>query len=231
MTLRTEFEGVLWDFDGTLVDTEPFWIRAEYRLIESHGATWSQEDAMQLVGNDLLDSGRYIIERTGIPLTPAEVVDALIDDVVVQLRGAIPWREGARELLASVREAGVPCGMVTMSYQRFVAPVLDALPADTFAAVVTGEYVTRGKPHPDPYLEGASRLCLEPSACIAVEDSVTGSTSAIAAGCPTIVVPSHVSVEAQLGAVVLTELPPTWAALCEAASQTDPRYGWSRVDT
>ena len=224
------FQAVLWDFDGTLVDTEPYWIKAEYRLIESYGATWSQQDALQLVGNDLLDSGRYIIERTGIPLTPEQVVDALLDDVVDQLREHIPWRAGARELLESVREAGVPCGMVTMSYQRFVAPVLEALPADTFETVVTGEFVSRGKPHPDPYLEGAARLGLEPFSCIAIEDSVTGSTSAIAAGCPTIVVPSHVTVEERTGAMVLGALPATWAELVEAAAKTTAGYGGSRVD-
>lgn len=230
MTPKTEFRGVLWDFDGTLVDTEPYWIKAEYRLIESYGATWSQEDALQLVGNDLLDSGRYIIERTGIPLTPAQIVDALLDDVVDQLRGHIPWRAGARELLIGVREAGIPCAMVTMSYQRFVAPVIGALPEGTFAAVVTGEFVTRGKPHPEPYLDGAARLGLEPGECIAIEDSVTGSTSAIAAGCPTIVVPSHVTVTPREGAVILDALPATWLDLCQAASQTDPRYGGDRVD-
>jgi HAD superfamily hydrolase (TIGR01509 family) len=225
-----KFQAVLWDFDGTLVDTEPYWIKAEYRLIESYGATWSHEDALQLVGNDLLDTGRYIVARTGIPLTPAQVVEALLDDVVDQLRDHIPWRVGARELLTSVRDAGVPCAMVTMSYQRFVAPVIEALPADTFAAVVTGEFVSRGKPHPEPYLEGASQLSLEPASCIAIEDSVTGSTSAVAAGCPTIVVPSHVTVEPRAGAVVLDALPATWTALQQAALHTAAGYGGARVD-
>ena len=51
---------VLWDMDGTLVDTEPYWIESEFELIEEHGGTWSHEHAMNLVGNDLLESGRYI---------------------------------------------------------------------------------------------------------------------------------------------------------------------------
>lgn len=219
------FGAVLWDFDGTLVDTEPFWMKAEYRLIESYGAAWSHEDALQLVGNDLLDSGRYIIERTGIPLTPEVVVDRLLDDVVAQLRAHIPWRPGARELLADLTAARVPCGMVTMSYQRFVAPVLEALPAATFAAVVTGEQVSRGKPHPEPYLEGAARLGFAPAACIAIEDSVTGSASAIAAGCPTIVVPLHVAVDERPGARVLAALPESWAALRDAAAPCLAGYG------
>ena len=220
---RTLLKAVLWDFDGTLVDTEPYWMKAEYRLIESYGGAWSHEDALQLVGNDLLDSGRYIIERTGIPLSPEEVVERLLDDVVAQLRDHIPWRPGARELLTELAREGVPCGMVTMSYLRFVAPVLEALPEGTFAAVVTGEQVSRGKPHPEPYLEGAARLGVDPEACVAIEDSVTGSTSAIAAGCPTVVVPLHVAVEARPGSTVAGALPDSWAALQDAAAQTSAR--------
>lgn len=223
MTPRTE--AVLWDFDGTLVDTEPYWMKAEYRLVESYGGTWTHEDALALVGNDLLVSGRYIIERTGIPLTPVEVVDRLLDDVVAQLREHIPWRPGARELLADLLAEDVPCGMVTMSYQRFVAPVIEALPEETFRAVVTGEVVSEGKPHPEPYLEGAARLGLDPATCIAIEDSVTGSTSSIAAGCPTVVVPLHVAVPKREGAVVLPSLPATWAALRDAVAPVLAGYG------
>ncbi|GAC1379115.1 MAG: HAD family phosphatase [Marmoricola sp.] len=223
MTLRTE--AVLWDFDGTLVDTEPYWMKAEYRLIESYGGTWSHQDALELVGNDLLESGRYIVARTGIPLSPAEVVDRLLDDVVAQVREHIPWRPGARALLLDLAAAGVPCGMVTMSYERFVAPVLEALPEGTFTAVVTGEKVSRGKPHPDPYLEGAALLGLDPAACIAIEDSVTGSSSAIAAGCPTVVVPLHVAVPDRPGSVVLPSLPTTWDALRDAVQPVAARYG------
>lgn len=205
-------------------------MRAEYRLVESYGAAWSDADALHLVGNDLLTSGRYIIERTGIPLTPAEVVDALLDDVVVQLREHIPWRPGVQELLAELQSLGVPSAMVTMSYERFVAPAIEALPAGTFTTVVTGEHVTRGKPHPEPYLEGAARLSLDPTSCIAVEDSITGTTSAIAAGCPTIAVPLHVEVTPREGLVLLDALPPTWAELCNAAASLVTGYGGSRVD-
>lgn len=230
MTLRTEsgdqsFQAVLLDFDGTLVDTEPYWMKAEYRLVEGYGGTWSHQDALELVGNDLLESGRYIIERTGIPLMPAQVVDLLLDDVVSQLREHIPWRPGARDLLADLAREGVRCGLVTMSYERFVAPVLEALPVGTFAAVVTGDKVSRGKPHPEPYLEGAAHLGLEPTVCIAIEDSVTGSISAIAAGCATVIVPLHVAVDERPGSAVLAALPTSWSALRAAAEQTTARYG------
>ena len=185
---------VLWDMDGTLVDTEPYWIAAEYALIEEHGGTWSDEHAMNLVGSDLIDSGRYLREHSGIDLEPAEIVEELLDRVVVRMGEQIPWRDGAVELLDSLREDGTPCALVTMSYRRFVTPMLDALPPDTFRAVVTGDAVSRGKPHPEPYLTAARHLRLAPEHCLAIEDSNTGARSAEAAGAIVLVVPNHVPV-------------------------------------
>ena len=185
---------VLWDMDGTLVDTEPYWIEAEYALVEERGGTWSLEQALSLVGNDLLLSGEYIREHGGVDLEPAVIVDRLLDGVIARIRERVPWRPGAVELLAALRAAQVPCGLVTMSYQRFVAPVLAALPEGSFATVVTGDAVTVGKPHPEPYLTAAALLGVPPGDCLAIEDSNTGAKSAEAAGCTVLVVPNHVPV-------------------------------------
>jgi HAD superfamily hydrolase (TIGR01509 family) len=185
---------VLWDLDGTLVDTEPYWIAAEYDLAEEHGGTWSQEHALQLVGNDLLDSGHYIREVMGLEMSAEDVVDYLLDRVVAQAQRAVPWRPGAVELLAALRDSGVPCGLVTMSYQRLVAPVVAQLPPETFRVIVTGDQVEQGKPHPEPYLTAAAALGLQPGECVAIEDSNTGATSAETAGCPVLVVENHVVV-------------------------------------
>jgi HAD superfamily hydrolase (TIGR01509 family) len=185
---------VLWDMDGTLVDTEPYWIEVEYALVAEFGGTWSQEHALNLVGNDLLVSGEYLREHGGVDLPPAVIVDRLLDGVIERIRRVVPWQPGARELLARLGEAGVPCALVTMSYERFVGPVLEALPAGTFATVVTGDRVTVGKPHPEPYLNAAAALGVDPADCVAIEDSNTGAKSAEAAGCTVLVVPNHVPV-------------------------------------
>ena len=192
--------------DGTLVDTEPCWIAAEFALAERYGGTWSRDHALELVGSDLLDSGRYIREHMGIDVTPERIVDELLDSVIEQVERAVPWREGARELLASLREADVPCALVTMSYARFAKPILAALPPDTFAAVVTGDAVDRGKPHPEPYLTAARDLDVLTADCLAIEDSNTGTTSAVAAGCRVLVVPLHVAVAAGPGRIFTDSL-------------------------
>ena len=180
--------------DGTLVDTEPYWIETEYAMAEKYGGTWSEEHALNLVGNDLLESGVYIRVHMGIDLTPQEIVDELLDGVVERVRQSVPWRPGARELLADLRANDVPCALVTMSWQRFVAPILAHLEPDTFASVVTGDRVEFGKPHPEPYLTAAAALDVAPEDCLAIEDSNTGAKSGVAAGCLVLCVPNHVPI-------------------------------------
>jgi len=187
-------QAVLWDMDGTLVDTEPLWIASEYELAERHGATWSEEHALNLVGRDLLDSGRYIREQMGLDISAEQVVQLMLDRVVDGVRDSVEFRPGALDLLAEQRRAGVPAALVTMSYRRLAESVVEALPAGTFAAVVVGDEVTNGKPHPEPYLTAAALVGADPTRCVAIEDSTTGATSASAAGCPVLAVPNHVPV-------------------------------------
>ena len=149
---------------------------------------------MNLVGNDLIESGRYIHEHSGIDLEPSEIVEELLDRVMARVNVTVPWRPGARELLADLRERGVRCALVTMSYRRFVAPILQSLPPDTFEVVVTGDSVSQGKPHPEPYLKAAASLGVDPTRTVAIEDSNTGARSAEAAGCTVLVVENHVPV-------------------------------------
>jgi HAD superfamily hydrolase (TIGR01509 family) len=180
--------------DGTLCDTEPYWIETEFEIAARFGAEWSRADALELVGNDLLESGRYIQRRMGLDLSPEEIVELLLDGVVARIEQAIPWRPGARELLESLHDADVRCALVTMSWQRFVAPVLRQLPPETFQVVVTGDQVEFGKPHPEPYETAAAALGVAPTDCVAIEDSNTGAKSAEAAGCTVLVVENHVPV-------------------------------------
>jgi HAD superfamily hydrolase (TIGR01509 family) len=196
--LTTPYAAVLFDMDGTLVDTEPYWIEAEFELAEKYGGRWSEADALELVGNDLLVSGRYIREHmfagVEVELEPSDIVEHLLDAVVAKVERSTPWRPGALELLTDLRRTGVPCALVTMSYRRFVTPILATLPPDTFDVVVTGDTVNQGKPHPEPYLKAAAGLGVDPAACLAIEDSNTGARSAESAGCTVLCVPNHVPV-------------------------------------
>jgi HAD superfamily hydrolase (TIGR01509 family) len=197
---------VLWDMDGTLVDTEPYWMAEERALVRRHGGVWTDEHAHQLVGNDLLVSAEYILAHSPIELTPVEVVYELLAGVVARVNQQMPWRPGARELLAGLVARGVACALVTMSWESLATAVLSKLPNGSFTVVVTGDVVSHGKPHPDPYLIAARLLGVDLSACIAIEDSPPGVASAVAAGIPTIAVPHHVQVPEIVGAVQISTL-------------------------
>ncbi|HET6666089.1 MAG TPA: HAD family phosphatase [Intrasporangium sp.] len=198
--------GVLWDMDGTLVDTEPYWIVAEHELVAAHGLAWSDALAHQLVGNALEVSAQVIIDHTGIPLTVPQVIDALLLRVIEQVRGSVPWRPGARELLKELNQHGVPNVLVTMSWRNLASTIVESLPPGSFAHLVTGDEVTRGKPHPEPYLLAARLIGADPAACVALEDSPTGVRSAAAAGVPTIAIPHIVPVPPVSGAVRVSTL-------------------------
>ena len=107
-------QAVLWDMDGTLVDTEPLWIASEHELAERHGASWSEELALGLVGRNLLDSGRFIRDHMRLDMSPEQVVELMLDRVVDGVRSGVEFRPGALDLLAEQRRAGVPAALVTM---------------------------------------------------------------------------------------------------------------------
>lgn len=195
-TTTPPLAAALWDFDGTLADTEPLWIEAEYELIASLGGTWSHEQAKELVGSSLLDSGAYILNAVDRrDLSPAWVVDRLLERVVGLLAGRpMPWRPGALELLTAFGAAGVPCALVSASYRVLLDAALTQLPAGTFAVSVAGDEVTRGKPHPEPYERACQALRVAAADCVVFEDSITGAASGNAAGALVVAVPNHVEV-------------------------------------
>jgi HAD superfamily hydrolase (TIGR01509 family) len=175
--------------DGTLVNTEPYWIAAETELIRTYGGDWTHDEAMALVGSGLWHSAR-IIQAKGVTLTEDEIIDRLTDRVLEQLvELGIPWRPGARELLTELRAAAIPTALVTMSIHRMAHHVADRLGFHGFDAVVSGDEVTHAKPHPEPYLRGAELLGVDPAQCVAIEDSPTGIASAAAAGTLVVGVP------------------------------------------
>jgi HAD superfamily hydrolase (TIGR01509 family) len=197
---------VLWDMDGTLVDTEPYWIEAEHEIVAEHGGVWTEEHAHALVGNPLIISAEYIRAHGGVDLPPEEIVDRLLERVVAAVRRRVPWRPGARELLDELTGDGVPCALVTMSWTPLADAVLEQLPPGTFEVVVTGDQVRHGKPHPEPYLAAAELLGVRPEDCLAIEDSPTGVESASAAGVPVVAVPAVVPVPPGPGHLVVPTL-------------------------
>lgn len=197
---------VLWDMDGTLIDSEPYWMAEERALVESFGGVWTDEHAHALVGNALEVSAQYILDHSPVELTVRQVVDRLMLGVMARIEGQMPWRPGAFELLEALRVSEVRLALVTMSWRPFTDLFVGLLPEGAFDIVVPGDAVGHGKPHPEPYLTAAGLLGVRVEDCVAIEDSPTGVRSAVAAGVPTIAVPHIVPVPVLAGSVQIPTL-------------------------
>ena len=188
--------------DGTLVDTEPYWMDAETDLVESFGGTWTHEQALQLVGNGLIDSA-VILQGAGVRMGAQEIVDELTERVRVRLQqDGVPFRPGAKELLRALRSEGVPTALVTMSLRRMAEDIVSLIGFEAFDVIVGGDDVERPKPFPDPYLQAADALGVDIAHAVALEDSPTGLQAALSARAVTIGVPHIVELDG-LGADVL----------------------------
>ena len=171
--------------DGTLVDTEPYWMAAETALVESFGGTWTHEQALTLVGQGL-ESSATILQAAGVRMAASEIIDHLTERVTQTIaEQGNPLRPGAAELLADLRAAGVRCALVTMSLRRMAEQVVAPF-GHTFEVIVSGDDATRPKPYPDAYLQACQALEIAPRDAVAIEDSPTGVRAAVAeeAGIP-----------------------------------------------
>jgi len=185
---------VLFDMDGTLIDTEKLWDVALRELATSYGGELSDAARFAMLGSDAANTMRLMSEDLGRPDIDAEAGAAWLDARVNELFAeGVPWRPGARELVAAVRAAGVPTALVTNTSRAVVDVALRTLGADNFDAVICGDEVAFTKPHPEHYRAAAAALGVDPARCVAIEDSPTGITSALAAGCAVLGIPNEVA--------------------------------------
>lgn len=197
---------VLWDMDGTLVDSEPLWLEAELAMLERYGLTMSDATHDMLIGTGLWD-GAELFRALGVPLSADEIVNEWVASVSRDLASKpLQWRPGAVELLGSLREAGIPCALVTMSVRSLADAVVAKLPQNTFQAIVAGDEVTHEKPHPEPFLLGAEALGVDIHRCMAFEDSPTGLRSAHASGAVAVGIPNLLPLEGLPSHAVLESL-------------------------
>lgn len=196
----------LWDMDGTIIDSEPLWIRAELAMLTRYGLDFPDGLEAELVGSGLTAAAERFREL-GVPLSVDEIIAEWSEALVVGLATERPrWMPGALELLAEYRELGVPNVLVTMSVRRIADAVVALLPEGTFAGIIAGDEVEHEKPHPDPYLRGAAAAGVAASDCVAFEDSRPGAAAAMAAGAFVIATPGIIPLAPDAAHVVRASL-------------------------
>lgn len=198
---RLPLQAVLFDMDGTLVDTERLWWEAVERVA---GRPLTAADRPEVLGRAIEHTAGWLAAAAGRPA--AGLADELHREFTARVRTGIVPRPGAVGLLDALGRAGIPTALVTASPRAVADIVLDALGPGRFAVSVTADDTGRTKPDPDPYLAACRALGVDPAACVAVEDTGTGVASAEAAGCAVLAVPSLAPIEAAPGRTVRTSL-------------------------
>ncbi|RAO54940.1 Sugar-phosphatase [Micromonospora saelicesensis] len=191
---------VLFDMDGTLVDSEKLWDVALQELAKEYGGELSVDARQSIIGTAMAESMRILHDDLGQPERDPEISAAWINARILELfRTGLRWRPGAFDLLRAVRAAGIPTALVTSSPRALVEIALDTLGRDNFDTVVAGDEVVAAKPHPEPYLTAARLLGVPIERCVAIEDSPTGVASALASGAAVLAVPAEVALPSTVG--------------------------------
>lgn len=202
-TTNTFPAAILFDHDGTLVDTEPVWAAAKVALTAEFGGTWTEQDTLDCLGLSMQFTLDRLRER-GVNLPDEEINDLLVAKVHETLaQQPVEFLPGIERFLSEVREAQIPAAVVTNATTSVARRTADAAPEGTFSVIIGNDETTHPKPNPQPYLLAAERLGVDPTQCVAIEDSPSGVRSATAAGMRVIVVPGELEVPAELGTVRL----------------------------
>jgi HAD superfamily hydrolase (TIGR01509 family) len=186
-----EIAAVIFDLDGVLLDSESAWVEVKKEFTEESGGHWEERARVEMLGMSSTEWSRYMHDELGVPVPPEKISTEVADRLAQQYREHLPLLPGAVEAVRSLVRQW-PLGLATSSNRNVIDLVLEESGlADAFAATVSSEEVDRGKPAPDVYLEAAKLLQVEPTKCVAIEDSTNGIRSAHAAGTTVIAVPNE----------------------------------------
>ena len=202
-------DAVLWDMDGTLVDSEKLWTVSLHDTAGWLGGTLSRAARDAMVGADVTRTLALLFDDLGLPRDAERMAAAgryLSDRTAELFAGGLPWRPGAQEALRMVDDLGWRTALVTNTGRALTEAALDSIGREHFTVSVCADEVPSGKPDPDPYLRAAELLGLAAEACLAVEDSPNGALAAERAGAAVLVVPCDVPVPEGPGRVLRASL-------------------------
>jgi HAD superfamily hydrolase (TIGR01509 family) len=186
---------ILFDMDGTLVDSEPLWLEAEQQVMAEVGSTWEQSDQINCLGGPMDKTERYMQERSG-NIKPYGYFSERLNDVMDEkLKHELRLIPGALELLLDCKSAQIPMALVTASTGRQMRAVLERFPSGLFSSTVSQDDVEHSKPDPAPYKLAASQLGVDIKSCLVLEDSITGVQSGLRSGAQVIGIPHLVQMQ------------------------------------
>jgi HAD superfamily hydrolase (TIGR01509 family) len=184
-------EGVVFDLDGVILDSEELWNEVREGLARERGGAWSERATTDMMGMSSTEWSLYMHEVVGLQEPPEEINREVVLRMIDRYSKRLPLIDGAVEAVQRVA-ARWPLGLASSSNRELIDRALDVSGlAQYFHATVSSEEVERGKPAPDVYLETARRLGVDPAQCAAIEDSASGIRSAHAAGMQVVAIPNR----------------------------------------
>lgn len=182
-------QAIIFDMDGLLVDSEPYWDEARSIMAAEAGVKWSEEDHKAVMGVSTPEWVNYMIERLGLRLPPKSVEERIIGTMADLYNQRIPFMPGAIEAVALAAKH-FTTALASGSPRSLIETVTDSPTLKgKFDVILSGDQFSRGKPAPDIYLGAAKQLNLKPSQCVCLEDSGSGILAGHSAGMKVIAVP------------------------------------------
>jgi beta-phosphoglucomutase-like phosphatase (HAD superfamily) len=190
-TLVAGAQAAIFDLDGVLVDTEPWWHAVRVAWASERGHAWTDADSRACMGRNSGEWARIMAARLGLDEPPQVIERAIVDALVARYEiEPVPAVRGATAAARAIA-ARVPVAIASSAHPEVIRAALGAAGlADVFETVVSSDDVAAGKPAPDVYVEAARRLGVEPPACLVFEDSWNGVLAARAAGMRVVLVPN-----------------------------------------
>ena len=184
-------DAIIFDMDGTLIDSERIWDKVRRGLAADEGLAWTEENTLAMMGMSTPEWSGYLVDEVGLSGTPEQAAERTIAGLTEAYTHEVPLLPGALESVRRMH-AIAPLAVASSSPRVLIEAVLDSLGiADLFAVTVSTEEVAAGKPAPDGFLEAARRLGADPARTVAIEDSTSGIKAGHAAGMKVVAVPEE----------------------------------------
>lgn len=182
---------IIFDMDGVIVDSEPFWRQAKINAVARFGGNITEQQTYQSTGLRIDEIAEHWIRHCHLDNGCKEgLMEAILDEVIAQIKSKGQLLPGVRETLQYLSQTDLKIGLASSSPQRLIEAVLSIFELDQYFSVkVSAEHLEYGKPHPQVYIEAATKLGVAPHHCLAIEDSVNGLIAAKAAKMTGVCVP------------------------------------------
>ena len=197
---------ILFDMDGTLIDSEPLWLKAEIEVMAEVGCHWDEQDQINCLGGPAERTERYMQERSQNIKPYGYFINRLHEVMRARITNELDLIPNALSLLKECKDAGIKTALVTASSRDLMTIVLKRFPLGIFDVVVSGDDVEKSKPDPAPYLLAAKQLSVDISKCLVLEDSLTGVQSGLSSGAKVIGIPHLVQMSEHPNLRVISSL-------------------------